>query len=74
MLSNAYFLAKFGFDTAENELAKNLQKFCVAQAGGAPPRGALLNNVVDLEATRHGRGGEGRPQERGTATAAAAAR
>ena len=26
MLSNAYFLAKFRFDTAENELAKNLQK------------------------------------------------
>ena len=27
MLSNAYFLAKFGFDTAENEPAKNLQNF-----------------------------------------------
>ena len=27
MLSNAYFLAKFRFDTAENELAKNLQNF-----------------------------------------------
>ena len=27
MLSNAYFLAKFGFDTAENEPAKILQKF-----------------------------------------------
>ena len=25
MLSNAYFVAKFRFDTAENELAKNLQ-------------------------------------------------
>ena len=25
MLSNAYFLAKFRFDTAENEPAKNLQ-------------------------------------------------
>ena len=25
MLSNAYFLAKFHFDTAENEPAKNLQ-------------------------------------------------
>ena len=25
MLSNAYFVAKFGFDTAENEPAKNLQ-------------------------------------------------
>ena len=27
MLSNAYVLAKFRFDTAENELAKTLQKF-----------------------------------------------
>ena len=27
MMSNAYFLAKFRFDTAENEPAKNLQKF-----------------------------------------------
>ena len=27
MLSNAFFLAKFRFDTAENEPAKNLQKF-----------------------------------------------
>ena len=26
MRSNAYFLAKFRFDTAENEPAKNLQK------------------------------------------------
>ena len=27
MLSNAYFLAKFRFDPAENEPAKNLQNF-----------------------------------------------
>ena len=27
MLSNAYFLAKFRFDTAENEPVKNLQNF-----------------------------------------------
>ena len=27
MLSNAYFLAKFRFDTAENETAKHLQNF-----------------------------------------------
>ena len=27
MLSNAYFLAKFRFDTAENEPAKNMQNF-----------------------------------------------
>ena len=28
MLSNAYFLAKFRFDTAENEPAKNFQTSC----------------------------------------------
>ena len=27
MLSNAYFIARFRFDTAENEPAKNLQNF-----------------------------------------------
>ena len=42
MLSNAYFLAKFRFDTAENEPAKNLQNFrkmhfrkCTAQVKAA---------------------------------------
>ena len=51
MLSNAYFLAKFRFDTAENELAKNLQIFrkmhfrkmhdrvCGAHLGGAATAG-----------------------------------
>ena len=29
MLSNAYFLAKFRFDTAENEPAKSLQKIAI---------------------------------------------
>ena len=43
MLSNAYFLAKFRFDTAENEPAKNLQifrkmHFSKMQPGLAPPR------------------------------------
>ena len=32
MLSNAYFLAKFRFDTAENEPAKNLQNFAKKNA------------------------------------------
>ena len=41
MLSNAYFLAKFRFDTAENEPAKNLQNFTkfanfARGAAGAP--------------------------------------
>ena len=44
MLSNAYFLAKFRFDTAENEPAKNLQKF----ANFADPN----PNAVILDSTR----------------------
>ena len=35
MLTNAYFLAKFRFDTAENEPAKNLQNFRKMQVGRA---------------------------------------
>ena len=34
MLSNAYFLAKFRFDTAENEPAKNLRLVCAARRTG----------------------------------------
>ena len=37
MLSNAYFLAKFRFDAAENEPAKNLQDF-VKFANFASPK------------------------------------
>ena len=33
MLSNAYFLAKIRFDTAENEPAKNLQKLQKTKKG-----------------------------------------
>ena len=36
MLSNAYFPAKFRFDTAENGPAKNLQKFCKFWGAAAP--------------------------------------
>ena len=48
MLSNAYFLAKFRIDTAENEPAKNLQNFAkilqnlpiqLAVGKGPRPRG-----------------------------------
>ena len=39
MLSNAYFLAKFRFDTSENEPAKNLLKFCQAGEQGARAAG-----------------------------------
>ena len=37
MLSNTYFLAKFRFDTAENEPAKNLQKKIAKFANFAYP-------------------------------------
>ena len=44
MLSNAYFLAKFRFDTAENEPAKLSVKFCKKTANFAnfAPRRFLL--------------------------------
>ena len=35
MLSNAYFLAKFRFDAAENEPAKNLQNTADVAGGGS---------------------------------------
>ena len=64
MLSNAYLLAKFRFDTAENEPAKNLHNFAnfpnfalAALGGGAAPgqrasqgptRGAHLKQVTTV--------------------------
>ena len=44
MLSNAYFLAKFRFDTAENEPAKNLQNFAKKNANFANPN-PLMHRV-----------------------------
>ena len=49
MLSNAYFLAKFRFDTAENEPAKNLQKMQIYARGAVTshprwPRGLPRRN------------------------------
>ena len=41
MLSNAYLLAKFRFDTAENEPAKNLQKFANMQVPDSCVRALL---------------------------------
>ena len=38
MLSNAYFLAKIRFDTAENEPAKKLQKFAIFAKSADPNR------------------------------------
>ena len=55
MLSNAYFLAEFRFDTAENEPVKNLQKFAnfpnfAKSCGSAQPClqvDKLLNEAQD---------------------------
>ena len=45
MLSNAYFLAKFRFDTAENEPAKNFAKFAnFANFANPNPRSQLPFN------------------------------
>ena len=49
MLSNAYFLAKFRFDRAENEPAKNLQKICRKFANFADP-----NPLSPKRRLRHG--------------------
>ena len=67
MLSNAYFLAKFRFDTAENEPAKNLQNFAnfpdcgPLKRGSSSARGAHgavlgLAGSLDLEVSPRGRG------------------
>ena len=50
MLSNAYFLAKFRFDTAENEPAKNLQNFANF------PNFANFSKDLELRARRRHRG------------------
>ena len=39
-LSNAYLLAKFGFDTAENEPSKVCSPSCVPRAAEAPEKAA----------------------------------
>ena len=52
MLSNAYFLAKFRFDTAENEPAKNLQNLPILLT--------LTPNQVRANILSRRRGAEGR--------------
>ena len=46
MLSNAYFLAKFRFDTAENEPAKNLQDFASFANSGSLSEGSLMARAL----------------------------
>ena len=70
MLSNAYFLAKFRFDTAENEPAENLQNFAkilqkLQKISGRSPRD------LDVEVPVHARvGRRRRAAEDGLAPAA----
>ena len=56
MLSNAYFLAKFRFDTAENEPAKNLQNL---------PRSTLAKVPIFNGRCLRRRGRAGRVPRRG---------
>ena len=51
MLSNAYFLAKFRFDTAENEPAKKLQKLSEKIAKFAT---SDLDLIADRDLVAHG--------------------
>ena len=49
MLSNAYLLAKFRFDTAENEPAKNLQNFAKNfENVEAPKKFSVFKNCVEI--------------------------
>ena len=52
MLSNAYFLAKFRFDTAENEPAKNLQYFANFPKFANSCRSARRSEFASLAPTR----------------------
>ena len=63
MLSNAYFLAKFRFDTAENEPAKNLQNLNFANFPNFdnPTPSAESIEVRGLPGARRERGGEHGP-------------
>ena len=64
MLSNAYFLAKFRFDTAENEAAKNLQNFANFASGWK--RFRMEAHAMTTTATQRTTGRGERPQaERG---------
>ena len=65
MLSNAYFLAKFRFDTAENEPAKDLQKFAKFANFADPnplipnPAGGADHPSADRRVQRYGRRARG---------------
>ena len=60
MLSNAYFLAKFRFDTTENEPAKSLQKFANF-ASFANPHPLSRTSEVSCERASRSIGHDGLP-------------
>ena len=61
MLSNAYFLAKFRFDTAENEPAKNLQNFRKMHfSKNAFSKNAFFENAFAKEAEQSRASGGGK--------------
>ena len=62
MLSNAYFLAKFRFDTAENEPAKNLQNFANFGRRRLKKRSEKTENARSKRKHRKGRGTSGREE------------
>ena len=75
MLSNAYFLAKLRFDTAENEPAKNLQKFLIfikfaRFANFAPSKIPARGPRPEADRPRRG----GAPAGRGPSSTGASAR
>ena len=61
MLSNAYFLAKFRFDTAENEPAKSLQNFQFANSGKCCRTHPSPNQVLHLQLL-HAEGDTNKPR------------
>ena len=66
MLSNAYFLANFRFDTAENDPAKNLQELAQKNVRGLVrgfPRAVRVRRVAVLRVP--GRDRRGRRRRRG---------
>ena len=65
MLSNAHFLAKFRFDTAENEPSKNLQYFANFPNLRVAHGGAFLFRHWSSVVVR---GGRGRPSSQWSPT------
>ena len=65
MLSNAYFLEKIGFGTAENEPAKNLQILLISGRGAAWRARRAGRREAREEARRRGPRGRGAQRRAG---------